>query len=142
MTIDLQIPDCELDEWLSELKPYQRNTIQQLLVTMPQEEVAKKWIMASGSQNIVPFGGIRDNEPFWDRFKSEFKKFICDDGAYVGEKKTLLAEGPITKALLIITISAAIATNIGYAATLLAPTVAVLLCTVGKISINAYCNSG
>ena len=40
MTIDLQIPDCELDEWLSELKPYQRNTVQQLLVAMPHEQVA------------------------------------------------------------------------------------------------------
>lgn len=164
MTIDLQIPDCELDEWLSELKPYQQNAIQQLLVAMPHEEVdkmqfpsrsinslsvamppdevAKKWIMASGSQNIIHFGGTRDSEPFWDRFKSEFKKFICDDDAYAGEKKTLLAEGPITKTLLISTISVAIAASIGYAATLLAPTVAVLLCTVGKIGINAYCNSG
>lgn len=129
MTIDLQIPDCKLGEWLFELKPYQRNTIQQLLATMPPEEVAKKWIMASGSQNIVPFGGIRDNGPFWDRFKSEFKKFICDDDAYVGEKKSLLAEGPITKALLISTTSAAIGASIGYTATLLAPTCAVLLCS-------------
>lgn len=152
MTIELQIPDCELDEWLSELKPYQRNTIQQLLVAMPPDEVAKAWIMDSGLQNIVPFGGVnyrvayrvarRDNTPFWDRFKSEFKKFICDDGAYVSEKTALLTEGPATKALLISAISAAIGTSIGYAAILLAPAVAVLLCIVGKIGINAYCNSG
>lgn len=148
MTIDLQIPDCELDEWLSELKPYQRNTIQQLLVAMPPDEVAKKWVMDSGSQNIVPFGGVnyrvarRDNKPFWDRFKSEFKKFICDDGAYVSEKTALSTESPATKALLISAISAAIGTSIGYAAILLAPAVALLLCIVGKIGINAYCNSG
>lgn len=142
MTIDLQIPDCELDEWISELKPYQRNTIKQLLATMSPEEVAKKWIMASGSQNIIHFGGTSDPEPFWDRFKSEFRRFVCNDEAYVEEKKALLAEAPNHRVLVMSIISGAIGANIGYAATLLTPAVAVLLYTVGKIGVNAYCNSG
>jgi energy-coupling factor transporter transmembrane protein EcfT len=72
----------------------------------------------------------------------EFRKFLCDDTAYVEEKKVLLAENPVGKAILVSTISAAIGATIGFTATLLAPAVTVLLCTVGKMGIRAYCEKG
>lgn len=135
----IEIPSGELDDWLAELKPYQSNALKKMMTDMQPEDAAKNWITASGSQNIVNFGGTRDKEPFWDRFKEEFNKFLCDKESYADEKEELKSEGELTRSYLIGAISAAIGANIGYAATLLAPAVAILLCTVGKMSLNAYC---
>jgi len=139
---DLKIPSGDIDDWLSELKPYQKNTMLQILNSCSPEEAPEKWITATGHENTIPFGGSRDTKPFWDKFRSEFKRFICDDNAYAEDKKALIAESSITKPILISVISAAIGATIGYTATLLAPAVAILLCTVGKIGKNAYCKEG
>jgi len=137
----LNVPNAELGEWLDVLKPYQRKTIEAFLPDGSPEQVAERWLSAAGSPNIVPFGGVRDTKPFWDNFKAEFRKFICDDTAYVEEKKALSVEGSTSKALLVSAVSAAIGASIGYTATLLVPAVAILLCAVGKMSIAAYCSS-
>lgn len=139
MTTGLQVPRLELEEWLGELKTYQRTTMQIFLADANPEEAAEKWISATGSKNIAPFGGTRDPKPFWDRFCEEFHKFICDDSAYVEERKALLSKGQTTARLLMMTISSAVGATIGYSATLLIPAVAVLLYTVGRIGRNAYC---
>lgn len=136
----IEIPDIEIDEWLSELKPYQRKTITELIGNLSPQEAAEKWITATGPQNTIPFGGSKDTKPFWDRFKEEFDKFLCDEGSYVEERTAIINEAGITKALLISGISAAIGATIGYTATLLAPAVAILLYIVGKMGVNAYCN--
>jgi len=139
---ELKIPNGDIDDWLSELKLYQKNTVLKILTSCSPEEAAEIWITATGHENTIPFGGSRDTKPFWDKFKAEFKKFICDDNSYAEEKKALMAESSVTKSILIGVISAAIGAAIGYTATLLAPAVAILLCTVGKIGKNAYCKDG
>lgn len=138
----LTIPEGELDDWLAVLKPYQRNTIRAFLTTDSPEKAAERWLGATGSPNIVPFGGTQDTKPFWDKFQAEFKRFLCDENAYVEEKKALLGENPIGKAILVSAISAALGATIGFTATLLAPAVTVMLCTVGKMGIHAYCEKG
>lgn len=138
--INIEIPVADTNEWLSLLKPYQRSTIDFFLQDSTPEEAAEKWLSTTGSPNIVPFGGQQNTKPFWDSFKTEFRKFLCDDEAYVEEKKLLSMEDGVTKAFLVSTISAAIGASIGFAATLLAPAVTLLLCSVGKIGIKAYCN--
>lgn len=138
----IEIPDYETNEWLSELKPYQRNSIIELIDKFSLEEAAEKWITATGPQNTVPFGGSKDTKPFFDRFKEEFHKFLCDKNSYVEERNAIISEAGITKALLISGISAAIGATIGYTATLLAPAAAILLCVVGKMGVNAYCGGG
>jgi hypothetical protein len=139
--MSIKIPAAELDEWLTVLKPYQRKTIEAYLSGGTPEDAAEKWLAATGSPNIVPFGGQANPKPFWDNFKAEFRKFVCDDTAYADEKKALASESPVSKAILVSAVSAAIGAQIGYTATLLAPAVTVLLCTVGKMSIAAYCAS-
>lgn len=135
----IQIPDCTLDDWLAELKPYQCATLAQFLKTCTPEQTAEKWLSTAGSENIAHFGGIRDSKPFWRRFCEEFKRFICDESAYVNEKQALSTEGPVAKAFLISTISAAIGACLGYSATLLAPAVTLLLYAVGRVGLTAYC---
>lgn len=135
----LIIPDGDLDEWLSVLKPYQESTLRSFLLTADPEGVAERWLAATGSPNIAPFGGARDTKPFWERFQTELRTFLCDDDAYAEEKKALSGESQIGKAVFVSVISAALGATMGFAAALLAPAVAILLCVVGKVGLNAYC---
>jgi hypothetical protein len=107
----INIPSEELETWLSDLKPYQAIALRELMTSMTAEDAAKNWITASGSQNIVQFGGSKDREPFWDRFREEFNKFICDEKSYVDEKIELQSKGELTRTYLIGAISTA---NWGY----------------------------
>lgn len=138
---EIKIPDQDVATWLADLKPYQRGTLEEFLLTETVEGAAERWLSSTGSPNIAPFGGPNDHKPFWTRFKDEFRKFICDETAYTEERKALMAESPIANAIMISTISSAIGATIGYSATLLAPAVALLLCVAGKMGRNAYCNA-
>jgi hypothetical protein len=135
----VQVPEAEVADWLAVLKPYQQSTLTVFLAGASLEQAAERWLGSTGSANIVPFGGARDTKPFWDRFKEEFRRFICDDDAYVEEKKALDGQGAVGKAVLVSAVSAGVGATIGYSATLLAPAVTLMLCAVGKIGRNAYC---
>jgi hypothetical protein len=138
----IPVPNLEVVEWLDVLKPYQRTTLTLFLQESSLEDAAERWLGSTGSPNIVPFGGTRDTKPFLERFKEEFRKFVCDDNAYVEEKKALGAQGAVGTAILVSGVSAGIGASIGYSATLLAPAVTLMLCAVGKMGVNAYCNRG
>jgi len=135
----IEIPPGTLEEWLDVLKPYQRSTILEFLKDASPEQAAERWLGATGSSNIVPFGGVRDSKPFWDRFRIEFTRFVCDDDAYLPDRQALTGEGPVTKALLVGEISAVVGAEIGLAPSLLAPAVVLLLFSVAKMGRNAYC---
>lgn len=135
-----EIENIKSEEWLNELKPYQKNSISILINLYGQEKAAEIWITSNGPSNNVPFGGESQNtQPFFDRFKIEFQKFICGHSDYDSYRKKLGAETPIVKTLYISMISSAIGATIGFSATLLAPAVAILLSTVGQMGLNAYC---
>ena len=138
-----KIDDITLDDWLLELKKYQRDSISALIKEFGEEEAISKWLSAQGPKDNVPFGGIQsqNSKPFLDKFKSEFKKFICNDPEYQEERKKLNVESPVIKALYISVISSALGATLGFAATLLAPAVAIMLSIVGRIGINAYCKN-
>jgi hypothetical protein len=138
MSID--VPNDKIDDWIIELKPYQRNTIKRLLKKGKEpEEIAKTWLTTQGTSNTIPFGGVRDAKPFWDNFVKEFNKFICDENEYKNEKSAFQKESSVSKGILISVISAALGARIGFAATLLVPAVTLLLFCVGKMTKNAYC---
>ncbi len=136
-----EIDNIKLVEWLNELKPYQKNSISVLIDKFGEEKAAEIWITSNGPSNNVPFGGTpQSSQPFYDRFKLEFQKFICGHPDYEGYRKKLGAESPVIKTLYISMISSAIGATIGFSATLLAPAVAILLSTVGQMGLNAYCS--
>jgi len=137
--MSIEIPELSIDEWISGLKPYQKNSINQLLKSNEPNDVAKIWLTSHGALTTIPFGGIRDTNLFWKNFVDEFNKFICDDTEYANEKKDFKSEIPLSKELLISVISAAIGAKLGFSATFVAPVVALSLFTVGKLTKNAYC---
>jgi hypothetical protein len=141
--IDYQSCGCNTDEWLHCLKPYQASSLRQILSESEgDEDAARRWLSITGSSNIATFGGQRNSEPFWEQFKSEFRRFVCDDEAYTDLKEKLRDQGVITRELLISAIAAGIASTLGFAAALLAPAVALMLCAVARIGKSAYCGLG
>lgn len=134
------IPAFSLEVLLDTLKTYQRETMGALIKENGEEEAAKIWLAANGPSSTQQFGGDpADPKPFWDRFYDEFRKFICGDKKYKKERDELLSKSAPTAILLVSTISSLIATTLGLAAALVTPVVAVLLHTVGKIGITAWC---
>lgn len=137
----LHIPPGDLQDWLSVLKPYQKNTLNHFMRSMGPEGAAEKWLTTIGSPDIAAFGGAEggNSQPYWERFKAECRKFVCDDTAYTEEKKDLLEKSPVSKAFMISTMSGAIGAYLGAPGTLIAPAVTVMLFTIGQIGRNAYC---
>ena len=134
------VPDGKLDDWLAVLKPYQRTSIDALLkMNMSPEQVAENWIGSTGSANITNFGGVPDTKPFWESFKAEFFRFVCDNTTYVNYKIDLSKLSGEAKAVIVAAVSSAIGAQIGMVATLLIPAVALLLSVVSAMGRNAFC---
>ena len=135
------IPDESIDAWIQELKTYQRSTLNTFLSNRSPEEAAELWLTTIGSRNIAGFGGsvVPDGKPFWEKFKAECRRFICDDNAYVADKDAFRHEVPVSKDLIISVMSSAIGSHLGTAGTLIAPAVTLILFTVGRLGRSAYC---
>ena len=56
----MEIVSESLDEWLSTLKPFQRNTIKNLLQNNDgnEEKVAELWLNSFGPINTATYGGV------------------------------------------------------------------------------------
>ncbi|MFA5850956.1 MAG: hypothetical protein WC833_13880 [Bacteroidales bacterium] len=134
------LENISLDNWLAVLRPYQRNSIEILIQKHGEEKAAEIWITANGPSNIAQFGGKQQpSQPFFENFKTEFKKFVCGHPDYESFRKQLKAESKVINAIYISVISGAIGATLGFAPALLSPAVAILLSAVGKMGIQAYC---
>ncbi|WP_163938652.1 hypothetical protein [Paraferrimonas sp. SM1919] len=137
----MEVPQIELSDWTDTLKTYQKDSINTLIAKNGEEEAAKLWLGANGVATTKQFGGSGSSEPFWDRFVSEFRNFICGHEKYESERQQLSSQAPIANAMFVGVISGAIGSTLGFAASLLAPAVAILLFLVGKVGVNAYCKT-
>jgi hypothetical protein len=138
--MSIEIPNYPLREWIDELQPSQKEAFNRLLgETGDAAETARLWITTQDSGIVHLARTAPDKESWWSSFREEFDRFVCDDDAYVKEKKALRKEVPITNAILISTISTAIALKIGFTAAFLGPAVAAMLSVVGKMTRNSYC---
>ena len=135
----MEVPNIELSEWTGALKTYQKTSINILVAENDEETAAKLWLSANGVSTTKQFGGGGSSEPFWDRFVAEFKDFICGHEKYSNERSQLSSQAPVANAMFVGIISGAIGSTLGFAASLLAPAVAILLFLVGKVGVNAYC---
>ena len=122
----MEIPKYEIDEWISILKPYQREIILSLVDTYGAEEAINQWMMANGPVDTVKFGGMPEGEKnnFSDRFKIEINKFNAG-----------------TKTALVSSISSFLGAKLGVSVSILAPAIVITLYLVGKMGVNAYCSA-
>jgi hypothetical protein len=131
-------------QWIRELPEYQRAPLEQLLKEGQSfEEIAQNWLSASAA-NTYRFSAVNPagkKDAFLDNLRKEIRAFLCGDNKYKKERDGLLGEKGLARTYVVSAMAVAIAPYLNVAATVIAPVVALLLASLGKITINAWCAS-
>ena len=139
MTLDELLQSVEPTSWVEGLEPYQRRLVQTLLANSKDPEIAaKNWLEASTSQTFV-FGAATASRPFFDAVRREVLRFLCNENAYIEEKKKLLSTRNVTQLFVVSVMTTAIAPVVGTASAFLAPVIALILYSLGKVALKAIC---
>lgn len=102
------------------------------------QEVAAAWLSVS-PQNTFPFGVEKGERIFLNKLWDEVEAFLCGDPKYESDRQKLEQESNITHTYFVGVVSAAIAPTVGSSGVFLAPVIAIILMSMGKITINAWC---
>ena len=140
-------PDSLLDAdprlWLDALKPYQRSSVDELTAQGKSfEQIAEMWLSARPGDTFA-FGAAVPGQRsvFLDKLTLEIEAFLCGDERYNVERTRLFGEQGLARTYIVGVIAVAIAPTLGVSATFLAPAIALVLASLGKITLNAWCAS-
>jgi hypothetical protein len=128
-------------ELLNTLPKYQENLISQLLESSNNDflKAADLWLNSTPS-NTYGFGGEPKKQVFYrDMLLEEIEKFLCGDEIYDDDRKKITESSDKTKQYAIGVLSTAIGAKIGVAGAFIAPIIVLLLLSIGKMAINAWC---
>ena len=141
----IEIENLTLEDWLINLKPYQRLYLNQLVEKFGEERAAEEWIMAKGPLQTATFGGSESNTPdtnsYWNRLKEEFDKLICGHPEYQKEQEKFVSAGKAIGTGAIATLANWFAPLVGMPPAILIPAIILLLHTTSKMGVNAYCST-
>ncbi|AAM39650.1 hypothetical protein ABQF08_20685 [Xanthomonas campestris pv. campestris] len=142
-TIDTLLQD-DPDKWVGELPEFQRSAIQELRSAgSSYEDIAQAWITAS-AENTYRFSAsapVGDKGAFLDNLRSEIRAFLCGDKKYKKERDGLFGEKGLARTYVVSAMAVAIAPQLSVAAAVIAPLIALVLASVGKVALNAWCAS-
>lgn len=131
-------------EWVVGLAEYQREPIVVLIREENSfEDVAHRWVTATAANTFRMGAAVNtgDQNTFLLRVKAEVRAYLCGDRRYKKERDSLFAEKSPTRTLVVSGIAVAIAPRLGVSAPVLAPVIALILASLGKIILNAWCAS-
>ncbi len=141
MSIEHIFETTDPSDWINTLEPYQKDPIVEMgLTTENADSIAQKWLSATTSYT-AGFGTSQGARPFFDNIKKEVLKFICDESAYVEDKKRLQEIPGVNKTAIVAVVSTAIATVVGTSAIYLIPVIVIVLFSFGRIVKNAFCKT-
>jgi hypothetical protein len=129
-------------KWVQSLPEYQRRTIEDLLARDQSfDDVAQAWITAS-AENTFRFSAtapVGNKGAFLDNLKHEIRKFLCGDKAYKKERDGLFGEKGLARTYVVSCMAVAIAPHLSVASAVIAPLIALVLASIGKVTLNAWC---
>jgi hypothetical protein len=132
------------DKWIADLPEFQYAVIQELRAAgSSYEDIAQAWITAS-AENTYRFSTsapVGDKGAFLDNLRSEVRGFLCGDKKYKKERDGLFGEQGLARTYVVSCMAVAIAPHLSVASAVIAPLIALLLASVGKIALNAWCAS-
>ncbi|EOP16266.1 MULTISPECIES: hypothetical protein [Bacillus] len=131
--------EISADQWLNVLPQYQKRIVTRLIEKNEDVEIAAIQYLNLGISDTAPFSASGTKNIFIDKIKLEFERFLCGDQKYENERQKLSAELKPGHTLIVSTLSSAISVYVGASAAYLAPIIVLLLMSVGKVSINAWC---
>jgi hypothetical protein len=96
------------------------------------------YMMSSFIHGISP--SIRPQPEYWTRLKNEIHELICTDSKrYAALRRKLNKKGANAQTAIVATISAGIASHLGFAAGALVPFCALCLLAIAKVGQRAFC---
>lgn len=141
----IEIDNLSLDEWYTCLKPYQKATIEQLVAKYGEEKAAEEWLTARGPMQTATFGGTQtkaeDTPNYWDRLRTEIDKLICGHPDYKKEQEKFLAAGKTIGLSGVTALANWLCPIIGMSSAILIPAIILILHTMSKMGIKAYCSA-
>lgn len=133
-----EIFNVDPNSWIDSLRTYQKNIINQLYSQINDyEAVANKWLTATIPMNI-PFGTQKNSSVFFEKVLDEIEAFFSGDEKYKDSRLEILKESGVVQSYIVGGISIALAPVLGTSAPFLAPVIAIVLLTIGKIGLNAW----
>ena len=142
-TIETLLQD-DPDKWIADLPEFQRAAIQELRASgASYDDVAQAWITASAA-NTYRFSAstpVGEKRAFLDSLRKEIRAFLCGDKKYKNERDGLFGDKGLARTYVVSTMAVAIAPHLSVASAVIAPLIALVFASVGKIALNAWCNS-
>jgi len=124
------------------LPKYQRDPIDQLIQAgQDYSEAAQSWLTASAA-NTFRFAStptVGDKRAFLESLRTEVRAFLCGDKKYQTERSGLFGKQGIARTYVISAIAVAVAPHLSVASAVIAPVIALILASIGKITLNAWC---
>lgn len=133
----------EPSAWIEALPEFQKASIVRLKSQgNSYETIASIWATAV-IPTTAPFSAnATDGDTgYLSKLKDEFRAFLCGSKKYDKDRKEIAAGQKTVHAFVVSTMSVAIAPHVGSAAPVIAPIIAIMLATLGKISLNAWCET-
>lgn len=135
------IPENEdIYSWLEVVPKYQREMLNELLEHYTPGEAASIWLDSS-IENNSPFSSNGPKKKYSKYVIDEIHKMLCGDQKYTHEREeiTSIINNNGSKTAIISCISATIGAQLGLSATFLAPAIVLIIATIGKLTLNAWC---
>ncbi|WP_394686919.1 hypothetical protein [uncultured Xanthomonas sp.] len=133
----------EPEKWIADLPEFQRAAIQELRANgATYDDVAQAWITAS-AEHTYRFSAsapVGDKSAFLDSLRKEVRAFLCGDKKYKKEREGLFGDKGLARTYVVSTMAVAIAPYLSVASAVIAPLIALVLASVGKIALNAWCS--
>jgi hypothetical protein len=129
-------------KWVQELPEYQREAIEKLLSDGASfDEVAQAWLNAS-AENTYRFAAstpVGDKGTFLENLKREIRAFLCGDKKYKKERDGLFGDKGLARTYVVSAMAVAIAPHLSVASAVISPLIALVLASIGKVALNAWC---
>lgn len=127
------------DSWLETLSHHQQKTIALYKKKgKTADEIAELWLSAR-PENTFGFGGQSGQNLFLKNVRLQIHSFLCGGKEYAEDRKKLLEQSDVSKAMLVAALTSAIAPTVGASAVFLAPVVVLTMYTTCKIGLRAWC---
>jgi hypothetical protein len=135
------IIESDQDALLSSIDDFQAEIIKSFLVSTSNDYLvsADNWLNAS-TANTAKFGGEPNKAKIYrDKLLEELEKFLCGDQQYEDDRKKIVESTDKSQKYIIGVMSTAIGKTLGAAGPFIAPVIVLLILSIGKMAINAWC---
>ena len=136
-----KITELDQSELLLSIEEYQREIIEFFLADTNNDFFASadKWLNAT-TANTAKFGGKTNKAKIYrEKLLDEVEKFLCGDQQYDDDRAKISESADKTKEYIIGVMSVAIGNVIGTAGTFIAPVIVLLIMSMGKMGMKAWC---